>query len=294
MILKRWSFGALLYQTVSAYNDTLTDNLTNVLCSEQAEAVLCNPPYGHPTQQCFNNLQLLAEETCPSENQQNTRTFNFGSGNSWVKRMMKAINGYGCWCYFDGDYTSGKGTPVNTVDEYCKILANGYMCIIIDDDTCDPMTQSYDSGIGLSLSSGAEARTAVLADCTAQNSDDCAIETCAVESYFVLNILTYFLSGNSLDTDQNHSTGSIDTSSTCTVTSSSNGGSSGEICCGTYPERQKFQTRDDSSDRSCCGGHYYDSSGDRACCDSLNVYDSSSLYCCGDGYGTVKSSSSAC
>ena len=43
---------------------------------------------------------------------------------------LSSINGYGCWCYFDGKFGKGKGEPIDELDQFCKTLQQGYECII--------------------------------------------------------------------------------------------------------------------------------------------------------------------
>merc|ERR1711937_886320 len=78
----------------------------------------------------------------------------FGAG--WSQSMLEPIDQYGCWCYFQEDHGKGRGIPVNEIDEKCKILHNGYTCILMDaelagDDDCVPWDIPYQSGSGLGL-----------------------------------------------------------------------------------------------------------------------------------------------
>ena len=43
---------------------------------------------------------------------------------------LSSINGYGCWCYFDGKFGKGKGEPIDELDQFCKTLQQGYECVI--------------------------------------------------------------------------------------------------------------------------------------------------------------------
>merc|ERR1712159_843575 len=57
--------------------------------------------------------------------------------------QLNQINGYGCWCYFDGEYNKGRGQPVSMVDSECQQLNNGYKCAMVDaeiegDQNCVP------------------------------------------------------------------------------------------------------------------------------------------------------------
>ena len=46
--------------------------------------------------------------------------------------QLSQIDGYGCWCYFDGDYNKGRGQPASLVDATCQQLHNGYKCAMVD------------------------------------------------------------------------------------------------------------------------------------------------------------------
>ena len=243
----------------SAQEFSVADHFGEILCSADAETICTNLRISDYWG-CIDRLEILkTAEEC--SNTHSTRSFNFGSGNSWTRRVMKNINGYGCWCYFSSNYESGKGSPVtdNDVDNFCKILMNGYKCMVADDSSCDPMNQSYTSATGAALMSTLEARSAIWTACVAANQgDNCAARACSVEGYFIMNIFEHFLNEGSLDMTAVHSEG-FDTS-VCTR-SSTGGASTSEICCGSYPERAMHQQRDDAADRTCCGMHYYRETG---------------------------------
>ena len=67
------------------------------------------------------------------------------SGN--VAQILPLLNEFGCWCYFYDDVGRGKGTPVDEVDGFCKVLADGYQCAILDLEaqgtTCIPWEAVY-------------------------------------------------------------------------------------------------------------------------------------------------------
>merc|ERR1712110_82705 len=44
--------------------------------------------------------------------------------------QLSQIDEYGCWCYFDGMYSKGRGQPASLVDATCQQLAHGYKCAI--------------------------------------------------------------------------------------------------------------------------------------------------------------------
>ena len=65
-----------------------------------------------------------------------------------IGAAMQFINNYGCWCFFDENYTLGKSKPMDQMDSYCRDLHNGYDCIIMDvNETCIPYDTDYNSGL---------------------------------------------------------------------------------------------------------------------------------------------------
>ena len=61
--------------------------------------------------------------------------------------LVNNHGGYGCWCYFYDDVGRGKGTPVDEIDSFCKVLNEGYECAIRDSEdegvSCVPWEVSY-------------------------------------------------------------------------------------------------------------------------------------------------------
>ena len=69
------------------------------------------------------------------------------SGN--IANAVAQLDEFGCWCYFYDNVGRGKGTPVDEVDGFCKTLADGYQCAIIDaeaeGESCVPWEQARNS-----------------------------------------------------------------------------------------------------------------------------------------------------
>ena len=65
---------------------------------------------------------------------------------------MGLIANYGCWCYFQDKVGLGKGKPVDDLDKICRVLHEGYECIILDqdeiDEPCVPWEVTYNSAFG--------------------------------------------------------------------------------------------------------------------------------------------------
>ena len=180
--------------------------------------------------------------------------------NSQVSGTINNINEYGCWCYFSEDFGRGKGHPVDSIDEMCKVLAGGYECAMRDAEdegtTCVPWEVEYTSAVG-------GTGLTITEECVQVNAgNNCAARACTVEGTFVANLLDVFLSGGTVNNDNKHSNG-FDVATSCPV--KSGGGPSNKACCGTYPERFPFKTV--GGDRQCCGSRTFNSLTLK-CCDA--------------------------
>ena len=59
------------------------------------------------------------------------------------------IQEYGCWCFFDDLHGKGKSQPVDELDRLCMVLAEGYECARMDDESeegCVPWQVDYVGG----------------------------------------------------------------------------------------------------------------------------------------------------
>lgn len=183
--------------------------------------------------------------------------------NGAVGNTIENISEYGCWCYFGDDHGRGKGTPVDPIDEVCKILHDGYECAMRDAEdegtTCVPWEVDYDSGVGGTGISIAE-------ECAQlNNGNNCAIRACTIEGSFVANLLDIFVGGASINNNNKHSNG-FDQANVC-ATKKNGGGPSNKSCCGNYPDRFPYKTV--GGDRKCCGTRTYNSLTLK-CCDSAS------------------------
>merc|ERR1712241_1643249 len=153
------------------------------------------------------------------------------SGN--IANAVERLDEYGCWCYFYDNVGRGKGTPVDEIDGFCKTLADGYQCAIIDGEaegqSCVPWEVNYNAGAG----QGPDR----FASCQTNNpGDSCAARACSVEGIFVDNLFAFLISGTP-------------------VKAGIKGVSGEKSCCGGYPNRFPFKTLD--GDRACCGSRTY-------------------------------------
>jgi len=175
--------------------------------------------------------------------------------------QLSQIDGYGCWCYFDGDYNKGRGQPASLIDASCQQLHNGYKCAMVDaemeaDDDCVPWEVPYFAG-----SHFGEAM--LVEKCDELNpTDQCASRACKVEGWFVISIFQAFF-----DPESGHSSALLhdngfDTTTECPTKT---GVKSDYECCGTYPfSIRPFKTM--NGDRACCQGKTYDAQI-YSCCD---------------------------
>merc|ERR1711981_887013 len=182
----------------------------------------------------------------------------------WAQEMINSIDSYGCWCYFQEDHGKGRGPPANEVDAQCKMLHDGYECIILDaldegDDDCVPWDEKYNSGTGLGLVATDPENNnngrALRKSCQRSNRNSkCAQRTCIVEGFFVMQIFKHFLAGVQFDPSLKHSLGVWDRIEDCPIKS---GVDTEKECCGTYPHRFPFKLATLGGARNCCGENTY-------------------------------------
>jgi hypothetical protein len=185
--------------------------------------------------------------------------------NNPIHTTLSAIWNYGCWCYFQDNHGKGSGEAQNYMDEHCRILHHGYTCVMMDaadenDNTCDPFTHEYNT---ITIIGAVPEQVQI--DCEARNpGDNCAIRSCAVESFFVLNVFNEAFGPNTFDPSLKHDLGTFD-NSVCRGNGGGSGGSSPWSCCGSYPPRFPFRT----------------GNGRRECCAEV-TYDTTMFSCCND------------
>merc|ERR1712195_216309 len=111
------------------------------------------------------------------------------------------VNEYGCWCYFENDHGRGHGKPVNGIDHFCKKLADGYDCCMLDfeestgNDSCVPWEVQYLPGTGtgeVNLAFNCDGFNNI-------NTAFCANCACKVEGIFVLKVFNLFIAGGGID-----------------------------------------------------------------------------------------------
>lgn len=199
-----------------------------------------------------------------------------------TKSSLGLLNQYGCWCYFEDEYTGGSGPTQDELDIICKTLSQGYDCISMEYG-CTPYQEPYNSAFGTGLAPFGLTKENLVAECDMQNTpDSCAAATCIVEGWFILSYFTWSVFGGAM-VDGNMVSKGFDHDDTClgrsgvapgtTVTPGSgeggegaNGGNAGaespifggttmqppsNHCCGNYPDI--FPYSDLGGGRDCCG-----------------------------------------
>lgn len=183
---------------------------------------------------------------------------------------MGLVNGYGCWCYFENDNYKGKGTPVDAIDQYCKLLHQGYECIIMDFENtpfaCIPWEVDYNSAYAggyhpLGLQPGH-----IEDECDRINTvGTCQNAVCRVEGYFMQGFFTEAIFNMGIDTTKNHNNGFNPEDEANCPTIVHNPGQYDMECCGEYPKRFPYKDRDNNK---CCGN---------------STYNPTMFVCCSDG-----------
>ena len=159
------------------------------------------------------------------------------------------LDGYGCWCYFDG--LQGHGPILDHYDQKCKDLQHGYRCAAIDGkselENCSPLTVAYNPIMQSTYFQAETDFTPIIDQCIDFNQGSlCAQRTCILETVFLKRILSLpfdQMAGNfSLLHD------SLDVDGVWGVRIGS--GANVKRCCGDYPFRQPYN----EAYFQCCGG----------------------------------------
>ena len=215
-------------------------------------------------QQMITNIDLLQQNAEMVDQEMSSMS---GSRNL-RPQDMGLLNNYGCWCFFEVNHGQGKGLPVNELDRFCKILHDGYNCIMHDalveeNRECVPWELIYNSAWGGGIPTGMTME-GIVEECNLQNNpNSCEARTCMVEGFFVQSFFKYHLNGGQIDVSYQHVNG-FDHQGQCL--SEQSGIQSEKSCCGQYPIRWPYKTY----------------GGDKDCCET-RTYDTGLFSCCADG-----------
>jgi hypothetical protein len=177
------------------------------------------------------------------------------AGQAATHALIAQINGYACWCFFDGEHRGkAKGVPLDDFDNACRSLNWGYQCASFDNgETCVPWESPYNAPT-ISPSDFSQ-DFGVL--CGALNpTDACAEHTCIVESIFIRTVNSLIQQQNQFpDNALRHSTGSFSHIDSCPGFPL--GGELFEDCCGDYENTRKPYNKGPNNERKCCNGVTY-------------------------------------
>jgi len=185
----------------------------------------------------FNSLKVAAAV----QNNGTVTTEKLRSISATFGGVFESFNGYGCWCYFEGEHGQGRGQAVDEVDQLCHELANGYDCAMMDtNDVCVPWEVSYVSGTGMGLEQ-------IVSRCETFNPNSvCSQIACKLEGHFVQNIFAQIVSATGVDSQYHNS--NFDAATECVTFIG--GGPADKECCGVHPWRKPFHTRGGANE--CC------------------------------------------
>merc|ERR1711981_22898 len=173
--------------------------------------------------------------------------------NQQVLNIFNGINGYGCWCNFNENYTLSHGPVQDGIDQLCKRLVNGYHCGIMDGAAagtpCQTNTQEYTA-----VQFNSQQTINQFCTVSSDNAGNFCKETaCIVEGTFSVEMFADMFGGSfSINPNLVHiSAGGIfDPVVECAYQTAGQGRSEKE-CCGEYPDRYPFKHFNNA--RQCCG-----------------------------------------
>jgi len=161
-----------------------------------------------------------------------------------------AVWGYGCWCNFGEELTTGSGKPVDDFDKVCKDLQMCLRCSKLDAKEtggyCNPLTQQYSATYNFQRDDAE-----MLSDCQAQNAgSECASQVCSCELKFISEYIDLQWSNAGYDAAKKLENG-FDQAGSCPKVGA---GVTTKSCCGEYPSRTPY-----GSKLECCteSGHIY-------------------------------------
>lgn len=203
---------------------------------------------------------------------------------------------YGCWCYFDGDYTKGRGEPVDNFDDLCKQLHHNYDCAAMDaeseaDFDCLPWEADYQVFSFYSYSMDIEM------ECTSKNRNNkCNQRSCIIEMTFVLRLMQQYHIG-SYPYDRYQTWAGFDVETCSPVVDYHYNDMVSDVVGKLESDSLVSQDIQDveelergllgiGNERQCCGRYpdrfpYKPKSGMTECC-GWRTYDTRILNCCGD------------
>jgi len=186
------------------------------------------------------------------------------------------LNGYGCYCKLEDPNFRGYGQPINSFDEACFEVQQGYLCAAstpssITDNNQNPSEESESSDFrctqaftgyfvvtngGSGISESCELFNNFLADENDWNLEEtnCAINKCKIDSALIIFMLASAL-GQSEPFDHSgvwiEQGGTFDREVTCGRRLHPDQLPRMDECCGFYPRRRMLKRSEE-----CCRGNY--------------------------------------
>jgi len=195
-----------------------------------------------------------------------------------VASFLEPINGYGCWCYLDDTYRElAHARPVDTLDDTCRELINGYKCATMDAEDASEVECDAQQIVYSQFNFFGREEEHLEEDCASLNPlDVCAQRACMIEALFVFHIGTHlFFSGvdTRADYDPNmvhiSKGGPFDPAVECVGIN--NPVRSQSECCGSYGiGRKPYRVDSGFTSRSCCANEVYNKLI-HECCGSTDV-----------------------
>ena len=172
---------------------------------------------------------------------------------------IEQVLSYGCWCNFETTF-NGRGAPLDAFDKVCQKWAQCTKCIEMDKICHTDETGSHSSGeYDIKITKYDNSFTCNM------NDDKCTRSYCQCDSHMVDELVTA-LKEDKLNRDYVHLFGRFSPDS-CQITGS--GGANPDQCCGEYPNRYPFVSRDGI--HKCCGSKLFNSDYNDCCDDGQAI-----------------------
>lgn len=206
-----------------------------------------------------------------------------------VPIKLADIWGYGCWCNFGDELGWGRGPTLDEYDHVCNLMMRCNKCAKMDaedrGDVCDPKTESFNANLRWD-----KEQFALVADCSAENDNDCGVHLCSCETTFIANLIKALWTDNDLVPGYAHSNTTWDgslcvpqkpeetledifgTTLAPTTVEDEEADESEMFCCGLYPDRYSYN----SALWGCCDAPYNKNRyrlTDEICCANGDVFE---------------------
>jgi hypothetical protein len=202
---------------------------------------------------CFVGLSMASFDTIV--NQLNNMTSGDRAGQAAAHALAASINGYACWCFFDGEHRGkAKGSPLDDFDNACRTLNWGYTCATHDNgETCIPWESVYNAP---TISPNDFSQDFGVLCGNLNPVDQCAEHTCIVESIFIRTINSLVnQQAQTPDEDYKHTNAGFSHVDSCPGFSV--GGALFQGCCGDYENSRKPFNKGPNDERKCCNGNTF-------------------------------------